>query len=80
MGAELCVSRLSVVEVTGAPKDFELVGEMLHTDVDIIGEFSCSDDMLNQIHRAARQSTLTICTGYLQTARSGSRTAGRAMH
>lgn len=51
------------VEVTGAPEEFELVGEMLHTDVDIIGEFSCSDDMLNQIHRAARQSTLTNLHG-----------------
>lgn len=51
------------VEVTGAPSEFELVGEMLHTDLDIVGEFLCSDKMLNKIHRAARQSTLTNLHG-----------------
>lgn len=51
------------VEIIGAPDDFELVGEVLHTDVDIIGEFSCNDDMLNKIHDAVRRSTLTNLHG-----------------
>jgi alpha-L-rhamnosidase len=50
-------------EVTGAPENFELIGEMIHTDFETIGEFSCSDDMLNKIHEAALQSILTNFVG-----------------
>ncbi len=51
------------VEVTGAPDEFELVGEMIYTDFEVIGNFSCSDEMLNKIHAAARQSTLSNFVG-----------------
>lgn len=46
-------------EVTNAPSDFEAVGQMVHTDLDIIGEFECSDEILNSIHHMTRMSTLT---------------------
>lgn len=47
------------VKVQNAPKDFEIFARVVHTDLEIIGEFECSDDMLNKIHQAARRSTLT---------------------
>ncbi len=46
------------VEVTGAPAKFSLEGMVVHTDLPIIGEFSCGCDMLNRIHSATRWSTL----------------------
>jgi len=47
------------VEVTNAPEDFELVGRVVNTDIATIGEFECSDEMLNKIHDASKWSTLT---------------------
>lgn len=47
------------VKVENAPSDFEITACVLHTDLETIGEFECSDDMLNRIHEAARRSTLT---------------------
>jgi len=47
------------VEVLNATDDFEIEARVVHTDINIIGEFECSDDMLNKIHNAARWSTLT---------------------
>lgn len=37
----------------------EIEFEVIHNDFDIIGEFSCSDSVINEIHDAARRSTLT---------------------
>lgn len=51
------------VEVTGAPDEFELFGEFVHTDFDVVGDFSCSDDMLNKIHNASVMSTLSNFVG-----------------
>lgn len=51
------------VEVTGAPDDFELTGEFIHTDFDVVGDFSCNDDMLNKIHHASVMSTLSNFVG-----------------
>lgn len=51
------------VEVIGAPKEFELIGEMIYTDFDEIGDFSCNDEMINKIHFAARQSTISNFVG-----------------
>jgi alpha-L-rhamnosidase len=47
------------VKVQNAPENFEIEAKVIHTDLEIIGEFECSDDMLNKIHMAARRSTLT---------------------
>lgn len=47
------------VKVENAPDDFEIEASVVHTDLDIIGEFECSDEMLNKIHTATRWSTLT---------------------
>lgn len=47
------------VKVVNAPEDFEICARVVHTDLEIIGDFECSDDMLNKIHQAARRSTLT---------------------
>jgi alpha-L-rhamnosidase len=43
------------VEVTGLPvaKPENLTGIVVHTDVEPIGSFTCSDPMLNRIHKAA---------------------------
>lgn len=37
----------------------EIEFEVIHNDFEIIGEFSCSDPVINEIHDAARRSTLT---------------------
>jgi len=51
-------------EVTGAPDDFEIIGQVVHTDLKITGSFECSSEMLNKIHSAARWSTLTNMHGF----------------
>jgi len=51
------------VEVIGAPEEFELVGEFIHTDFDVVGEFNCSNEMLNKIHSASVMSTLSNFVG-----------------
>ena len=50
-------------DVTGAPEEFEAVGQFIHTDLDIWGEFQCSDDTLNMIHHMCRMSTLSNAMG-----------------
>lgn len=52
------------VEVTNAPEDFKLTGQVVHTDLKIISNFECSNEMLNKIHSAARWSTLTNMHGF----------------
>lgn len=47
------------VKISGTAKLCDLVFEVIHNDFEIIGEFECSDEMINKIHRAARRSTLT---------------------
>ncbi|MDR1439939.1 MAG: glycoside hydrolase family 78 protein [Clostridiales bacterium] len=47
------------VEVDGAPADFEIEACFVRTDLPIVGEFECSDGMLNKIHKAARLATLS---------------------
>ena len=51
------------VEIIGAPEEISITGEAVHTDLEEIGEFSCGDEMLNKIHRAARWSTLSNMHG-----------------
>ncbi|MBO5060614.1 MAG: family 78 glycoside hydrolase catalytic domain [Clostridia bacterium] len=52
------------VEVTNTPENFEIIGQVVHTDLEIIGDFECSDEMLNKIHSACRWSTLTNMQGF----------------
>lgn len=54
-----CYHGFRYVAVSGAPEDFAIEARVVHTDLPSVGEFSCSDDLLNQIHSACRQSTLT---------------------
>lgn len=51
------------VRVNGAPEDFEITGCVVHTDLQTVGTFECSDDMLNKIHMATRQATLSNFMG-----------------
>lgn len=46
-------------EITGDFDSIDVVGEVVHSAVEIIGCFECSNDMLNKIHAASVQSTLT---------------------
>lgn len=54
-----CYHGFRYVKVTGAPEDFEIIAEVVHTDFEVIGSFECSDEMLNKIHEASVRSTLT---------------------
>ena len=47
------------VQIGGDAQIVDLTARVVHNDFDIIGDFECSDDMLNKIHSAARRSTLT---------------------
>lgn len=46
------------VEILNAPKDLEVIGQFIHTDVPVIGSFECSDETLNKIHHMTKMSTL----------------------
>lgn len=50
-------------QIEGSPKILEVTAKRIHTDLETIGDFQCSDEMLNQIHRASVRSTLTNCFG-----------------
>lgn len=50
-------------DVTGAPEEFEALGQFVHTDLSVWGEFTCSDPLLNQIHHMCRMSTLSNAMG-----------------
>ncbi len=45
-------------EIKGEVEILSLCAEVLHTDLPLHGDFSCSDDMLNQIHAATGRTTL----------------------
>lgn len=47
------------VKVENAPPVFEICAKVLHADLPVIGEFECSDALLNRIHQAVRRSTLS---------------------
>lgn len=47
------------VRIENSPENMEIVAEVVHTDLKTIGEFWCSDEILNKIHRATINSTLT---------------------
>lgn len=47
------------VETEGKVTIHRALAHVVHTDLKIVGEFECSDDMLNKIHEATRRATLT---------------------
>lgn len=51
------------VKAVNAPENFEIEGCVVHTDLQSIGSFECSDEMLNKIHAATRLATLTNFMG-----------------
>lgn len=57
--AEFVYHGFRYVQVTGSGELVDLVFEDIHNDFDIIGEFQCSDPMINEIHMATRRSTLS---------------------
>lgn len=55
------------VEVSGwpgVPEVDDIEARVVHTDLSSRGDFACSNDLLNQIQRAARWSTLTNYHGF----------------
>ena len=53
-----CYHGFRYVQVLGDAELLSLEGRVVHTDLEIVGDFSCSDEMLCRIHSAARWSTL----------------------
>ena len=47
------------IKVENIPQNFEIIAQVVHTDLSIIGEFECSDNILNKIHEMTRRSFLT---------------------
>lgn len=60
---DFCYHGFRYVKVENAPENFEIVAEVVHTDLQTVGEFRCDDEMLNKIHRASVRSTLTNYVG-----------------
>lgn len=52
-------------EITGDAEIIEVTGEVVHTDLEVIGSFECNLDMLNKIHKATVWSTLTNTQGII---------------
>lgn len=53
-----CYHGFRYVQIHTEAKVLKVEGRVVHTDLEIIGDFSCSDSILNQIHQATRRSTL----------------------
>ncbi len=51
------------VKAEDAPEDFEIEACVVHTDLQSVGSFECSDEMLNKIHSASRLATLSNFAG-----------------
>ena len=58
-----CYHGFRYVKVSGAPENFEIEAQVVHTDLKKIGFFECSDDMLNKIHDASVRSLITNYVG-----------------
>ena len=57
--ASFCYHGFRYVKAENAPADFSITVQEVHTDFKRIGNFSCDNEMLNKIHSASVQSTLT---------------------
>ena len=60
---KFCYHGFRYVKAENAPEDFEIIAEVVHTDLKKQSDFKCSDNMLNLIHEACVHSTLTIYHG-----------------
>ncbi len=58
-----CYHGFRYVWIKNEPEYFEICAEVMHTDLKTIGTFNCNDDMLNRIHKACVNSTLTNYMG-----------------
>lgn len=54
-----CYHGFRYVWVENAPKKFEIVADIMHTDLEKTGDFVCSDETLNRLHEMSVRSTLT---------------------
>ncbi len=54
-----CYHGFRYIKVENAPENFKLHVEVVHTDLQKIGSFTCNDRILNLIHEASIRSTLT---------------------
>ena len=52
-------------EITGDAEIIKVIGEVVHSDLKTVGEFECSDEMLNKIHKASVWSTITNVQGII---------------
>lgn len=50
-------------EVVNPPDNFKAEGRFVHTDLKQVGDFSCSNDVLNKLHIMTRMSTLSNVQG-----------------
>lgn len=47
------------VKITGNADNLKVIAEVIHSDIKTIGSFESSDELLNKIHKASVNSTLT---------------------
>lgn len=60
---EFCYHGFRYVKAENAPDNFEITAELVHTNLNTVGTFRSSDDMLDKIHAASVQATLTNFVG-----------------
>ncbi len=58
-----CYHGFRYVKVENAPADFEITAQFVHTDLETVGTFECSDDILNKIHDLSIRATLSNNVG-----------------
>lgn len=58
-----CYHGFRYVKVVNAPEDFQIVAEIVHTALPVVGSFTCDDAMLNRIHEACVRATLSNYVG-----------------
>lgn len=58
-----CYFGFRYVKVENAPEEFEIEAQFVHSDLEVVGIFSSSDEMLNKIHEASVRSTLSNFVG-----------------
>lgn len=58
-----CYHGFRYVKVVGAPEDFEITAQFVHTDLEPVGSFVCDDEMLNTLHEMSIRSTLSNNVG-----------------
>ncbi|MCR4692949.1 MAG: family 78 glycoside hydrolase catalytic domain, partial [Firmicutes bacterium] len=54
-----CYHGFRYVKIDNAPSDIEVVMQVVHTDLQIVGDFSCDDEILQKIHNCTVNSIMT---------------------